>query len=43
MNNEKEYKTPVIAVINFDNQDIIRTSGGFNLEDKANFWDGDKI
>lgn len=44
MNNEKEYKTPVITVINFENEDVIRTSSGsFGGDDKANFWNDDKI
>lgn len=40
MNNEKEYQTPVVTIINFTNEDIIRTSNLGNGYDKTagDFW-----
>lgn len=40
MNNENKYQTPAVTIINFTNEDIIRTSAQGNAYDKAkgDFW-----
>lgn len=38
---ENKYETPVITVITFNNEDIIRTSGGVGTNDTKNdLWNG---